>query len=353
MRAVVMRNGEIAVENVGEPEPGQGQVLIAPHVAGICGSDLHARTMLRGLAELDPESPPISLVPGHEFAGEVVAIGPDTDSDLRIGDQVSPIPFTHGADGPVTIGLSPTHTGGLAELAVADAERTFRLPDGVDTRLGALSEPLAVAVHAFLLGAASGPIVVVGAGPIGLGIIAVASAAGRHPIIAVEPSAQRRAAALRFGADEVYEPGASLSELLSEVGYTPSTMSPLLEDDPVVATVFECVGRPAVVQALLAEAPPHSRLVLAGACHEPVELNPLTLTTAEVSVIASFAYRPADFHAALRHLQEQPERFQDLITSERPLDATAEAFDALANDPTEIKVMIHPSATPSPTSTTP
>ncbi len=138
-----------------------------------------------------------------------------------------------------------------------------------------------------------------------------------------------------------------------EVGYTPSTMSPLLEDDPVVATVFECVGRPDVVQALLSEAPPHSRLVLADACHEPVELNPLTLTTAEVSVIASFAYRPADFHAALRHLQEQPERFQDLITSERPLDATAEAFDALANDPTEIKVMIHPSATPSPTSTTP
>ena len=86
MRAVVMRNGEITVENVGEPEPGQGQVLIAPHVAGICGSDLHARTMLRGLAELDPESPPISLVPGHEFAGEVVAIGPDTESELRIGE---------------------------------------------------------------------------------------------------------------------------------------------------------------------------------------------------------------------------------------------------------------------------
>ncbi len=71
-------------------------------------------------------------------------------------------------------------------------------------------------------------------------------------------------------------------------------------------TVFECVGRPAVVQALLAEAPPHSRIVLADACHEPVEMNPLPLTTNEVTVTTSFAYRPADFATAMRHLSEQP-----------------------------------------------
>lgn len=349
MRAVVMQAGEITVEEIDEPQLDPGQVLLAPHYSGICGSDLHARDMLRGLAELDPEAPPVSIVPGHEFAGEVVAIGPDTDTSgdagLSVGDLVTAIPFTHGEAAPETIGLSPSHSGGLAELVVADAARTFRLPDGVDTRLGALTEPIAVAVRAYERGAEAGPIVVVGAGPIGLGIIAVAAAADRHPLIAVEPSPERRAAALRMGADVAHEPGTTLSDLLAKVGYETSTISPLLTSEPPIATVFECVGRPAVVQSILAEAPPHSRVVLAGACHEPVEVNPLPLTTAEVTVTTSFAYRPADFATAMSHLQHQPERFGAFITSERPLEEAADAFDDLANDPTEVKILIRPNDT--------
>jgi len=151
---------------------------------------------------------------------------------LAAGDLVTSIPFTPGPAGPETIALSPTFGGGLAELTVADAARTFRLPDGLNARLGALTEPVAVAVHAYNLGVADGPVVIIGAGPIGQGIIAVAAASGRHPIIVVEPAAQRRTAALRIGADIVHEPGVPLLEMLAGAGYAPATISPLLDGDP-------------------------------------------------------------------------------------------------------------------------
>ena len=184
------------------------------------------------------------IVPGHEVAGEVVAIGPDTVTDLLVGDLVTGIPFTPADTGAETIGLSAVFNGGLAELCRFDAVRTFRLAEGVDTGLGALSEPIAVAVHAIARAAPQGPTVVVGAGPIGLAIIAVAVVAGRGPIIAVDPSATRRAMADKLGADAVHEPGTPLLELLADVGFTPGTISPLLDTEPTTPTVFECVGHP-------------------------------------------------------------------------------------------------------------
>ena len=343
MRAVVMRGGAIEVVEMPDPAPSAGQVLIAPHATGICGSDLHFREVMAEMAKANPEAV-MSIVPGHEFAGEVVAIGPDTQTDLVVGDLVTAIPFTHSAGGPQTIGLSVEFSGGIAEFTRADASRTFVLPEGLTTRLGALCEPVAVAVHAFANTGASGPIVVVGVGPIGLGIVAIAAMNGRHPIIAVDPSTSRRAMALGVGADVAVEPGTTLLELLADVGYRPSTISPLLDEDPVPATVFECVGRPEVVQRLLAEAPLHSRVVLTGACMHAVEIQPLQLTTSEVTIATSFAYRPHEFRAAADYLHRDPNRFARLITSEQPLSGTEKAFDALASQPDEVKILIRPGA---------
>jgi threonine dehydrogenase-like Zn-dependent dehydrogenase len=338
-----MRGGRIDVQEVHDPVPVAGQVLIAPHATGICGSDLHFRQVLADRAALSPDAPVISIIPGHEFAGEVVALGPGTVTDLVPGDLVTAIPFTPGAAGPETIGLSPRFGGGLAELTIADASRTMRLPDGLDTRLGALCEPVAVAVRAFALAAGRGPLVVVGTGPIGLGIIAVAAVAGRHPIIAVEPSPARRDMALRLGADAAHEPGQGLAELLAQSGFSPSTMSPLLDAEPATATIFECVGHPEVVQSILAGAPAHSRVVLAGACMQPVEVSPVQLTINEISIEASFAYRPHDFRTAASHLSRHPDLFGMLVTSEHPLKATEAAFDTLATQPSEAKILIRPS----------
>lgn len=336
-----MRGAVIEIEEMPDPAPAVGQVLITPAATGICGSDLHARHLLGEIAAQSPELV-VPIVPGHEVAGEVVAIGPDTATDLVVGDRVTGIPFTPGSAGAETIGLSPVFNGGLAELTRFDAARTFRLPEGLDPRLGALSEPIAVAVHAFARAAATGPIAVVGAGPIGLAIVAVAVVSGRGPIVAVDPSATRRAMASQLGADAVHEPGPALVDLLDAIGFSPDTISPLLDGEPTTPTVFECVGRPDVVQELLATAPAHSRVVLAGACAQPIELQPLTLTLSEVSVEASFAYRAHEFRRAMDLIATYPDLFGRLITSDRPLDATGAAFDDLASDPQELKIIIHP-----------
>jgi threonine dehydrogenase-like Zn-dependent dehydrogenase len=340
--AAVMRGGRIDVQELSDPVPGAGQVLIAPHATGICGSDLHFRQVLADLAARSPDAPATSIVPGHEFAGEVVAIGPDTVTDLIPGDLVTANPFTRGAAGPETIGLSPTFGGALAELTVADAARTVKLPEGLDTRLGALCEPVAVAVHAFARAAGLGPLVVVGAGPIGLGVVAVAAVAGRHPIIVVEPSPVRRDMALRLGADAAHAPGPAMAEMLEQCGFGPSTISPLLDAEPATATIVECVGRPEVVQSILAEAPAHSRVVLAGACLQPVEVSPVQLTTSEISIETCFAYRPDEFRTAATHISRHPGLFGTLVTSEHPLEATEAAFDALATQPAEAKILIRP-----------
>lgn len=341
MRAVVLRGPSIAIEEVPDPVPETGQILVAPLAVGICGSDLHARQMLAELAAAAPDAV-FPLVPGHEIAGTVVAAGPGSETELRPGDVVTGLPFTPALQGSEAIGLSPTRTGGLAALTRLDAVRTFPVPGELDVRLAALAEPVAVGVHAFARAAAQGPVVVVGAGPIGLAIIAVAGLSGRHPVIAVEPSASRRAMALRLGADSASPPGVPLAGLLAEMGYQPSPISPLLEHDPTVATIFECVGRPSLVQSLLAEAPAHSRVVLAGACSHAVEVTPLQLTTSEVTVTTSFAYRPQEFRRALGLIADSPELFGQLITSDRPLSATPQAFDDLAGDPDEVKILIHP-----------
>jgi len=340
MRAAVMRGSAIGIEHLPDPAPGPGQLLVAPHATGICGSDLHLREVLGRLAAQHPGEDPVAIVPGHELAGEVVGIGAGVDTDVRVGDLVAANPFTFGAIGTDTIGLSPVRSGGLAELTVVDSVRTIRIPEGVDTRLGALVEPVAVAVHAYSLGATRGPVVVVGAGPIGLGVIAVAAIAGREPIVVVEPSPSRREVATSFGAHEVADPGTSILELLARVGFTPSTISPLLEEDPAPVTVFECAGRPEVVTSILAGAPPHATIVLGGACTHPVEISPLQLTLGEVTVSASYAYRPHEFAAAADLVAAYPDRFLALVTSERPLADTAAAFDALAADPDELKIQI-------------
>lgn len=342
MRAAVIRGNTIGIEELPDPAPGPGQLLVAPHAAGICGSDLHLRELLGTMAAGQPDEELLGIVPGHEFAGEVVGVGSDVGNDLRVGDLVTANPFTFGPLGTDTIGLSPVRSGGLAELTVVDAARTFRLPRGLDERLGALVEPVAVAVHAFAAGASGGPIVVVGSGPIGLGIIAVASIAGRAPIIVVEPSAKRREMASRLGADEVVEPGRSVVELLAHVGFTPSTISPLLEGDPAAVTLFECVGRPEVVETILADAPAHATIVLGGACTHPVEVSPLQLTLGEMTVTASYAYRPHEFAAAVDLIAGHQDLFSALVTSERPLAETEAAFDALATDPDELKIQITP-----------
>lgn len=351
MRAAVLQGSKITVETLPDPRPGPGQLLVAPLLTGICGSDLHHRARaidLEAATPVDQHDRLPKFVPGHEFSATLVEIGPHANTASRPGDRVTALPFTHGAGGFEVIGLSPLHSGGLATLCLVDAERCFQVPDGVPSSLAALTEPLAVGLHAAnLANRAPGPNLVIGCGPVGLAVIIALARQGRGPIIAADFSARRREAAGAVGADIVLDPGEeSPFARWEEVGFTPSPPSPLLDRAfkglPPGVNIFECVGAPGLIDQVVKAAPRHSHVIVVGVCAHEDKLTPREAILSELTLDFSFAYRPEEFAAALDAIAQHPARAEILVTSTLPLDQTRAAFERLADRPEEIKVLIDP-----------
>ena len=212
MRAVVLDGrGSIELRDIPEPTPGPTDIVIAPEAVGICGTDLH-------LAVGDYPSGSFPVVPGHEFAGTIRAVGDDV-TDFSVGDRVSVDPNPScgtceqclaGATNlclvikPIGIAVN----GACAELVSVPQDVVYRLPDDLDAATGALIEPFACVLHA---ASRVGPftnrrVLVYGAGSIGLLVVAYARAKGAASVEVVEPSPVRRSAAEEFGADVVSAP---------------------------------------------------------------------------------------------------------------------------------------------------
>jgi len=346
MRAAVMRGARIEVETLDEPVPEEGQVLLAPLATGICGSDLHMRTRVSEAAARGRLS---SVTPGHEFAAELLAAGPDTRPRFALGSLVTAIPFAATPEGSDTVGMSPVRPGGLATRMVVEESSLFLVPDGMPAERAALTEPLAVGVHAVGLANrhTTGPHVVIGCGPIGLAVILSLRAAGRGPIIASDLSPERRAAAAALGADVVLETtGGSPFDRLSDFGFLEAQISPLLPAEaaapPAGITVFECVGAPGLIEDVLRWAPRHSHAVIVGVCPGEDSITPVLGITKELTLEFSFAYRPDEFRRSLELIASNGPLVETLITSRVGLGETEGAFDRLASHPSEIKILVEP-----------
>src|SRR6202012_4306505 len=155
MRAAIFRNGEIVVDQLPEPKPGVGQVLVKTLACGICGSDLHARKHAHHMVELSKHLPgrtPMDLkrdiVFSHEFCCEVLEYGPDTQRKLKPGTRVCSLPAVLTPQGPKGIGYSNDYVGGYAERMLLSEALLLEVPNGLSAEHAALTEPLAVGVHA-------------------------------------------------------------------------------------------------------------------------------------------------------------------------------------------------------------
>ena len=192
-----MRRWALTVDDVPEPVPQSGQALARVLACGICGSDLHllqhGEESLALRDELAAENPPGPLDPvpfeadqptimGHEFCCEVVELGPGCEN-LAEGDVVVSMPAAFDAAGVHAIGFSNLYPGGYAERIVLNDLLALKVPNGLEPRLAALTEPFAVGVHAV---AKSGirsddAAIVLGCGPIGLAVIADLKQRGVEP----------------------------------------------------------------------------------------------------------------------------------------------------------------------------
>ncbi|MFC9427560.1 alcohol dehydrogenase catalytic domain-containing protein [Streptomyces sp. NPDC056987] len=195
-----------------DPDPGPCDLVIAPEVVGICGTDLH-------LAVGDYPTGRFPVVPGHEFAGTVVSVG-SAVAGFAVGDRVCVDPNVScgvceqcrvGAVNlcPDLVPIGVSVDGACAELVRVPAKVTYHLPDGLDFATGALIEPLACVLHAAsrVRPMKDQRVLVYGAGSIGLLAVTYATAQGARSVGVVEPSAVRRGAAVEFGADAVHAPG--------------------------------------------------------------------------------------------------------------------------------------------------
>src|SRR5436309_7408097 len=197
-----------------ERKPGPGMVLVKSLACGICGSDLHARKHAHRMVELARHFPgrkPMDLtrdvVFGHEFCCEILDYGPATQRKLKTGTRVCSLPALLTPDGPQGIGYSNDNIGGYAERMLLSEALLLEVPNGLKAEHAALTEPLAVGVHAVAKANISGGEVplVIGCGPVGLAVIAALKIRGVHPIVAADYSPARRALAEKLGADIVVD----------------------------------------------------------------------------------------------------------------------------------------------------
>jgi threonine dehydrogenase-like Zn-dependent dehydrogenase len=355
MRAAVTRGGALVVGDVADPTPGSGHVLVRSLAAGICGSDLHALADFAhftglmdsvGVPSLDPTA---DCVFGHEFCAEIVEHGPDTARTFPVGTRVCSVPIIVGGTGVEQIGYSNAFPGALAEHLVLQEMLLLPVPDSLDTHLAALTEPLAVGEHAVgLSGLEPGqPCLVVGCGPVGLAVIAALKGRGHGPVLAADFSPTRRRLAEAFGADEVIDPATqSPHDRWAAFGVAATVMeragASMFGSAIIDPVIFECVGVPGMLQSLIADAPPHSRIVVVGVCMHTDSIEPFMAVTKEIEFRFSFGYNPAEFAATLERLGAGVPGADLLVTSAVDLDGAPGAFETLRTPGEHGKILVTP-----------
>ena len=340
MRAVVAEQGVLAVREQDEPTPEAGEVLIEVRACGICGSDLHTLRHAHEVGRLgealgttgfDPDRP---YVMGHEFCGEVVDLGPGA-AGVEPGDLVVSMPFLIRPDAFVPLGFVNDLPGGYAERMVLSAGLCIKVPNGLDHRRAALTEPMAVALHAVnRSGIRSGEAaVIVGCGPVGLALIPWLRDLGVGPIVAADLAPGRRAKAVELGADVVVDP----------------REEPVIEawrrvDGARDLVIFEAVGTPGMIDEVVAMAPSQARLLIAGVCMPPDTFRPFLAIVKEVSMQFVYCYDGDEFARSLHAIAEGLVPVDPLITGVVGLDGVADAFATLGAPDAHVKIVVESGA---------
>jgi threonine dehydrogenase-like Zn-dependent dehydrogenase len=337
MRAAVLRDGRMVYrDDVPEPIPEAGQVLVGVRACGICGSDLHFAAYGAQVLEMSDRVAggtgamhvdlDHDIFMGHEFSAEILEAGPDTETHPP-GTLVTSLPVLLSAKGVEPIVYSNSTVGGYAERMLLSAPLLLPIPNGLDFKHASLTEPMAVGLHAVNKSniAPGETALVLGCGPIGIAIIASLRARGVESIVASDFSPRRRELATAMGAHQTLD---------AAQGSPFDTVKP--------AVVFEAVGVPGIIDDVLLRARPGTRLVVAGVCMQPDTVHPFFAIAKEINVQFVLAYTPEEFGDSLRALAEGDIDATPLITGEVGLDAVGAAFDDLADPERHCKILVTP-----------
>jgi (R,R)-butanediol dehydrogenase/meso-butanediol dehydrogenase/diacetyl reductase len=339
MHAIVYRGNDRALsfEDVPPPEPGPGQLLVKVATCGICGSDLHAYQS--GL--LPPE-----VIMGHEFAGEILALGEGTSTAWQVGDRVTSLGLLicgrcdacrqqrfESCENQQLTGFFVN--GAYTEQVLVSEQLAVRVPETLDLSQAALVEPMTVGLQAFRdaqlpLG---GRVLVIGAGVIGLGVAKWARFFGAADIVVSDLDAERLERARTSGATAVIDASANsdaVAAFRDSVGGEPDV-------------IVECVGRP-MLKHLVDIAPVGCHIVSVGVSMEDEPLSPLAAAQKKVRLSFSFGYTREDFTFVTRMLAEKRLLVEELITERVTLEQVPEVFAGLMQPNGHCKIVIQPNA---------
>ena len=335
----------LSIETVPDPAPGANDLVIEVKSCGICGTDLHWSR------HTDPHAGWRLLKPGavmgHEFAGEVVAVGSEARADWRIGDRVTAQPFIGCGACPecvagrayrcadVTMRADLELPGAYAEFTRVGASTTLRLPESVGFAEGALVEPLAVGLNAAEKARLTphDTVLIVGAGPVGLAVALWCRFLGARHVAVCDLVASRAERAAEFGATIAID--AAREDVNGRI-------AALAGGPPDV--VFDCVGVPGSLQLAIDRAPPDARVVVVGLCMAPDSLYPGRAIVKELELSFAFIYRKRHFCLVLDALASRRIDAARLITDRVGIDGFCDAFEALRRPSGQIKVMLEPGA---------
>jgi len=347
MRAAVINDWQLRVDDIPVPTPGPGQVLAKVLACGICGSDLHLLQHGREQREIgaklneglpvDPMGmqmfvPEHDMVMGHEFCCEVVEVGPDCNN-LKQGDVIVSMPVAFDATGLHGIGFSNKYPGGYAELMVLNEMMGIKVPNGLSVDLAALTEPLAVGVHAVAKSKihAGESAIVMGLGPVGLACVAELKMRSIGPVIAADFSPKRRALAEALGADVVVDPRqiSAIDAWRAEDGVRP-------------LVIFEAVGVPGMINEAMRVAPRNTRILVVGACMQQDLMYPMLGIGKELNIQFVLGYEPGEFNDALTAIADGRVDLAPWITGRVSIDEVPQAFADLGNPEAHAKILVKP-----------
>lgn len=332
MRAIVIdQPGSFDLTDVPEPTPDPGEVLVAPRAVGICGTDLHI---------IDGEFPPAPypLVPGHEFAGEVVGVGAGV-TGLRVGDRVAVDPslfcgechYCRRRRGNLCEqwgAIGDTVDGAFAELVAVPARNAYRIGEDLSWAAGALVEPLACVVHGLtrLALPPGSDLLVVGAGTIGLLHVQAARHCGAASISVIDTQPDRLALAARMGADAT---ASSVEELVETRGRG-------------FDYAIEATGVPAATTTALAGLARGATLLIFGVApaEARLEISPFRVYNDEITVLGSMAVLDT-FEPALTIMRAGHIDADAMVTHTVPLEGFGDAI-ALVRARAGLKTQVVP-----------
>ncbi len=313
---------DIRIEEVELRKPKEDEVCIKIKYCGVCGTDIHIYEGDSGAFAVKPP-----LIPGHEFAGVVEAVG-DAVEHLKVGDKVSGDPnimcgrcyfcrngMEHFCEN--VTGVGTTADGGFAQYTVMKASHAYKLPENIDLMTAAMAEPMSCCIHGIDLCEIKqgSTVLVIGAGPIGVIMLQLAKLSGAAKLIVSEPVKEKRELALKLGADLVIDPiNEDIEKILSE--YTKN-----------VDCVIECAGSKRTQEQAVKLAGKSARVMFFGLTSPETEISikPDDIFKKELTIRSSFI-NPYTFSRAIDTLASGSVDVKSIITNVVKLEDIKEVF---------------------------